>query len=131
MFTNRISSSTSCSIWPPETSPPSCARGLLRHHFQSCNTSVFLRIIGQDLVHHRGILRDLRLADEGRTVEPSDPHDYRATAPDALVLPRALVCLDQKLRAVGAHREPHRRRRALIAVLAHGRDINGRGLVEG
>jgi hypothetical protein len=40
MFANRISSSTSCSIWLPETSPPSSARGLLRHHFQSCNTSL-------------------------------------------------------------------------------------------
>src|ERR1019366_7504953 len=41
MFANRISSSTSCSIWLPETSPPSSARGLLRHRFQSCNTSLF------------------------------------------------------------------------------------------
>src|ERR1017187_10334489 len=40
IFANKISSSTNCSIWPPETSPPSSARGLLRHHFQSCNTSV-------------------------------------------------------------------------------------------
>src|ERR1019366_2758348 len=40
MFANRISSSTSCSIWLPETSPPSSARGLLRDHFQSCNTSL-------------------------------------------------------------------------------------------
>src|ERR1019366_8742630 len=39
MFANRISSSTSCSIWPPETSPPSSARGVLRHRFESCNTS--------------------------------------------------------------------------------------------
>jgi transposase len=39
MFANRISSSTSCLIWLPETSPPSSARGLLRHRFQSCNTS--------------------------------------------------------------------------------------------
>src|ERR1035437_7775133 len=39
MFANRISSSTSCSICLPETSPPSSARGLLRHRFQSCNTS--------------------------------------------------------------------------------------------
>ena len=39
MFANRISSSTSCSIWRPETSPPSSARGVLRHRFQSCNTS--------------------------------------------------------------------------------------------
>src|ERR1035437_9092871 len=42
MFANRISSSTSCLIWLPETSPPSSARGLLRHHFQSCNTSIDL-----------------------------------------------------------------------------------------
>ena len=41
MFANRIGSSTSCSIWLPETSPPSSARGLLGHHFQSCNTSLF------------------------------------------------------------------------------------------
>jgi len=41
MFANRISSSTSCSIWLPETSPPGSARGLLRHRFQSCNTSRF------------------------------------------------------------------------------------------
>ncbi len=40
MFANRISSSTSCSICLPETSPPSSARGLLRHRFQSCNTSL-------------------------------------------------------------------------------------------
>ena len=39
MFANRISSSTSCSIWLPETSPPTSARGVLRHRFQSCNTS--------------------------------------------------------------------------------------------
>ena len=39
MFANRISSSTSCSIWPPETSPPSSSRDVLRHRFQSCNTS--------------------------------------------------------------------------------------------
>ena len=40
MFANRISSSTSCSIWPPETSPPSSSRDVLRHRFQSCNTSL-------------------------------------------------------------------------------------------
>jgi len=40
MFANRISSSTSCSIWLPETSPPSSSRGVLRHRFQSCNTSL-------------------------------------------------------------------------------------------
>src|ERR1022692_1400346 len=39
MFANRIGSSTSCSIWLPETSPPSSARDLLGHRFQSCNTS--------------------------------------------------------------------------------------------
>src|ERR1035437_8128185 len=39
MFANRISSSTSCSICLPETSPPSSSRGVVRHHFQSCNTS--------------------------------------------------------------------------------------------
>ena len=39
LFANRISSSTSCSIWLPETSPPSSARDLLGHRFQSCNTS--------------------------------------------------------------------------------------------
>jgi hypothetical protein len=39
MFANRISSSTSCSIWLPETSPPSSARDVLRQRFQSCNTS--------------------------------------------------------------------------------------------
>src|ERR1019366_7898817 len=40
MFANRISSSTSCSICLPETSPPSSARGVLRHRFESCNTSL-------------------------------------------------------------------------------------------
>src|ERR1700751_1136546 len=40
MFANRISSSTDCSIWQPETSPPSSSRGILRRSFQSCNTSV-------------------------------------------------------------------------------------------
>src|ERR1017187_7384050 len=40
IFANRISSSTSCSIWPPETSPPSSSRGVLRHRFESCNTSL-------------------------------------------------------------------------------------------
>src|SRR5665811_254610 len=39
MFANRISSSTSCSICLPETSPPSSSRDVLRHRFQSCNTS--------------------------------------------------------------------------------------------
>ncbi len=39
MFANRISSSTNCSIWLPETSPPSSSRGVLRHRFESCNTS--------------------------------------------------------------------------------------------
>jgi hypothetical protein len=38
-FANRIGSSTSCSIWLPETSPPSSSRSLRRHRFQSCNTS--------------------------------------------------------------------------------------------
>ena len=47
MFANRISSSTSCSIWLPETSPPSSARGLLRHHFQSCNTSPLVDETGE------------------------------------------------------------------------------------
>jgi len=41
IFPNRISSSTSCSIWPPETSPPSSSRDVLRHRLQSCNTSIF------------------------------------------------------------------------------------------
>src|ERR1019366_5263336 len=40
MFANKISSSTSCSIWVPETSPPSSSRGVLRHRFESCNTSL-------------------------------------------------------------------------------------------
>jgi hypothetical protein len=40
MFANRISSSTNCSIWLPETSPPSSARALLRHSLRSCNTSI-------------------------------------------------------------------------------------------
>ena len=40
MFANRICSSTSCSIWRPETWPPSSSRALLRHRFQSCNTSL-------------------------------------------------------------------------------------------
>jgi hypothetical protein len=40
MFANKISSSTSCSIWLPETSPPSSSRDLLGHRFQSCNTSI-------------------------------------------------------------------------------------------
>ena len=39
MFANRISSSTSCSIQLPETSPPSSTRVVLRQCFQSCNTS--------------------------------------------------------------------------------------------
>src|SRR5271170_3036768 len=39
MFANRIGSSTDCSTWLPETSPPISYRGLLRHRFQSCNTS--------------------------------------------------------------------------------------------
>ena len=39
MFANRISSSTSCSICLPETSPPSSSRGVLRRRFQTCNTS--------------------------------------------------------------------------------------------
>ena len=33
------SSSTDCSIWLPETSPPSSSRRIYRHRFQSCNTS--------------------------------------------------------------------------------------------
>src|ERR1035437_2955186 len=43
MFANRISSSTSCSICLPETSPPSSSQGVLRHRFQSCNTSGLTR----------------------------------------------------------------------------------------
>src|ERR1039458_3773059 len=58
MFANRISSSTSCSIWLPETSPPSSARGLLRHRFQSCNTSLFRTGPG----HNRNDDRKLSLA---------------------------------------------------------------------
>src|ERR1019366_7713392 len=42
MFANKISSSTSCSIWLPETSPPSSSQGVLRHRFESCNTSIEL-----------------------------------------------------------------------------------------
>ncbi len=34
MFANRIGSSTGCSIWLPETSPPSPFRGGLRHRFK-------------------------------------------------------------------------------------------------
>src|ERR1017187_8919754 len=44
IFANRISSSTSCSIWPPETSPPSSARDVLGHPFQSCNTSRMFKV---------------------------------------------------------------------------------------
>ena len=40
MFAGRITSSTSFSIWLPEISPPSFARDVLRHGFQSCNTSL-------------------------------------------------------------------------------------------
>jgi hypothetical protein len=43
MFANRISSSTGCSIWPPETAPPSFPQNLLSRRFQSCNTSVQTR----------------------------------------------------------------------------------------
>ena len=39
MCANRISSSTGCSIWRPETLPRSSSCGVLRHRFQSCNTS--------------------------------------------------------------------------------------------
>jgi len=40
MFASRIGSSTSCSIWLLEHLPPTSARGLSRHRFQSCNTSL-------------------------------------------------------------------------------------------
>jgi len=39
LFANRISSSTNCSIWRPETAPPVSSWG---RHFQSCNTSIVL-----------------------------------------------------------------------------------------
>ncbi len=41
MFANRIGSSTNCSIWLPETLPPSSARAVLRHRLRCCNTSLF------------------------------------------------------------------------------------------
>jgi transposase-like protein len=40
MSANRIGSSTGCSIWLPETSPPFFIRASSHHRFQSCNTSV-------------------------------------------------------------------------------------------
>jgi hypothetical protein len=40
LFINRISSSISSSIWRPETAPRGSSRSLLRHRFQSCNTSL-------------------------------------------------------------------------------------------
>src|ERR1035441_7032920 len=46
IFANRISSSTSCSICLPETSPSSSSRDVLRHRFQSCNTSLSAEIAG-------------------------------------------------------------------------------------
>ena len=61
MFANRISSSTSCSIWLPETSPPSSSRGVLRHRFQSCNTS-------QDLIEV-GVAREMPIVTKYK-------HDY-------------------------------------------------------
>ena len=51
LFANRIGSSTSCSIWLPETSPPSSSRGLLRHRFQSCNTSFAVSVAGSNRTH--------------------------------------------------------------------------------
>ena len=41
MFGDRISSSTSCSSWRPETRQSICSRGVLPRNFQSCNTSRF------------------------------------------------------------------------------------------
>src|ERR1019366_8129256 len=51
MFANKISSSTSCSIWLPETSPPSSARAVLRHSLRSCNTSG-PSLLGRVTVNH-------------------------------------------------------------------------------
>src|SRR3981189_2104772 len=39
MLANRVSSSTSCSIWRPQTPPHGSSRDLLPHRFKNCNTS--------------------------------------------------------------------------------------------
>ncbi len=54
-FANRISSSTSCSIWLPETSPPSSSRDLPGHCFQSCNTSFYPAIASIDAFQVSGL----------------------------------------------------------------------------
>src|ERR1035441_9419280 len=75
MFANRISLSTSCSIWLPETSPPSSARGVLRHRFQSCNTSnAHLKRVTPDanLVIVKGRPRSSRLLEKALPLGDQD-----------------------------------------------------------
>src|SRR5215831_11295791 len=56
MFANRISSSTGCSIWRPETSPPSSSRGVLPspfsklQHFHLIGTLQELHAVGVGFV---------------------------------------------------------------------------------
>jgi hypothetical protein len=86
IFANRISSSTSCSIWPPETSPPSSARGLLRHRFQSCNTS--------DWTIRENVRAKLRVAVKRTLRKYGYPPDKQEKAPQTVIEQAELILAD-------------------------------------
>src|SRR5271170_7311495 len=119
MFANRIGSSTDCSTWLPETSPPISYRVLLRHRFQSCNTSPprtcacrprtseWLRYL-PSLPHLRWTAAPLAQAEESRAV-PARAGDLSGHAGEAAI-DRALV-----LKTIDQHRDHVLRSPPLLA----------------
>src|SRR5208282_5245906 len=84
---------------------------------------IFTRNLIDHLILHRRVGHEFRLADEGRAGTRADPHNYRAAAPDSPRLPAGRVGVDEDL-IVGPGDEPYRYGSALVAVFAHGRDID-------
>ena len=92
---------------------------------ETCH-QVFLRIVFDDLALDRRIAADFRLADKRGPALPAYPDDHEAAAADALCLPGRGLRLD-KHQMIRRDREPDRRRRALITVLADRGDIEHAG----
>src|SRR5215831_17492547 len=95
-----------------------------RTHAQHAILPVLLVHVRQDLLLHPGVGGDFRLTDERGSRGRADPDQHRTPAFDAFGLPGLRAGLDEDCLVIRAQREPNGRSLALVAVLAHGRDVN-------
>src|SRR5690348_1364885 len=100
---------------------------LLRHMPSEAHHQVAMREVIEDSMDHGGVAGDLGLGDECGPGSRADPSDHRTAAPYAFGFPSVGTRLNVD-QAVGRESEPDRRRLALVAVFADGRDIDDAGL---